>query len=80
MPGVKMSNKRTKQDFSVLPSYARILDYIREHPGTQANDVAEATDAEISTTRGRPLRLQAEGVVRAERYPKALLFYVSGER
>ena len=46
----------------------------------QANDVAEATDAEISTTRRRLLRLQAEGVVRVERYPKALLFYVSGER
>jgi DNA-binding IclR family transcriptional regulator len=75
-----MSDTKTKQDFSVLPSYARVLDYVRAHPGTQANDVAEATDAELSTTRRRLLRLQAEGVIRAERYPKALLFYVSGER
>jgi DNA-binding IclR family transcriptional regulator len=72
--------KKTKQDFSVLPSYSRVLDYIRKHPGAQASDVAEATDAEISTTRRRLLRLQAEGILRAERYPKALLFYVRGER
>jgi DNA-binding IclR family transcriptional regulator len=72
--------KKTKQDFSVLPSYSRVLDYIKEHPGSQANDVAEATDAEISTTRRRLLRLQAEGAIQAERYPKALLFYVSEER
>jgi DNA-binding IclR family transcriptional regulator len=72
--------KKTKQDFSVLTSYSRVLDYIREHPGAQGREIAEATDAEISTTRRRLLRLQAEGVIRAERYPKALLFYVSGER
>lgn len=72
-----MSNARTKQDFSMLPSYSGILEYIREHPGAQATDVAEATDAEISTTRRRLLRLQAEGALTAERYPKALLFYVS---
>jgi len=75
-----MSNTRDSQDFSALASYARVLDYVREHPGTQAGDVANATDSAISTTRRRLLRLQAEGAVRAERYPKALLFYVTEER
>jgi DNA-binding IclR family transcriptional regulator len=75
-----MSNTQTKHDFSVLPAYARVLEYVREHPGAQGREIAEATDAGISTTRRRLLRLQAEGVIRAERYPKALLFYVSGER
>ena len=68
---------KNKQDFSLLPSYARVIAYVREHPGAQATDVAEATNAEISTMRKRLLRLQAEGAIRAERYPKALLFYVS---
>jgi DNA-binding IclR family transcriptional regulator len=72
--------KKTKQDFSVLASYSRVLDYVREHPGAQGREIAEATDAELSTTRRRLLRLQAEGAIRAERYPKALLFYVSGGR
>ena len=73
-----MQNTKTKQDFSMLPSYARVIDYVREHPGAQATEVAEATDARISTTRRRLLRLQAERAIRAERYPKALLFYVCG--
>lgn len=69
-----------KLDFSKLPQYAGVLKYIRTHPGAQAADVAKATDAEVSTTRKRLTRLQAEGVVKAERFPKALLFYVSGEQ
>jgi len=73
-----MSNIKTTQDFSLLPSYSRILDYIRKHPGAQAHAIAEATDAGIHTTRKRLLRLQAEGALRVERYPKALLFYIRG--
>jgi DNA-binding IclR family transcriptional regulator len=69
---------KNKKDFSMLPAYARVLAHVREHPGSQAPEIAKATDAEISTTRRRLLRLQAEGAIRAERYPKALLFYVSG--
>jgi len=71
-----MENTRIKQDFSVLPSYSTVLEYVREHPGVQAADVAEATNAEVGTTRKRLLRLQAEGSIRAVRYPKALLYYV----
>ncbi|MEI7827758.1 MAG: winged helix-turn-helix domain-containing protein [Euryarchaeota archaeon] len=69
------TNTTIKQNFSVLPAYTGVIEYVRKHPGAQATDVAEATNAEISTTRRRLLRLQAEGVLRAERYPKALLFY-----
>lgn len=67
---------KDRPDFSKLPQYAGVLEYVREHPGAQAADVAKATDAEVSTTRKRLTRLQAENVLSADRYPKALLYYV----
>lgn len=71
------ANTLKTPDFSLLPSYQRVLEYIKAHPGIQAHKIAEATEAGIYTTRKRLLRLQAEGVLRAERYPNALLFYVN---
>jgi predicted transcriptional regulator len=67
---------QTKKDFSMLPSYAGIISYVKKHPGAQCRAIAEATGAKVSTTQRSLLRLQAEHVMRAERYPKALLFYV----
>jgi hypothetical protein len=55
-------NTRTKQDFSVLASHARALDYFRGPLGSQAKEVEEAIDVEISTTLRRRARLKAEGV------------------
>jgi hypothetical protein len=62
--------------YSLLPQYAEVLDYLHDHPGARAQMVADATGSSIHTTRSRLLRMQAEGVVRSERLPKALLFYV----
>jgi predicted transcriptional regulator len=74
-----MNQNEIKKDFSLLPSYERVLSYIRTHPGARGREIAEATGADIYTTRKRLLRLQAERAVRAERYPKALLFYVEDQ-
>lgn len=74
---MKANETNEKLDFSKLPQYAGALKYIRTHPGAQAVDVAKATDADVSTTRKRLTRLQAEGVLKAERFPRAVLFYIS---
>ena len=71
------ANTLKTPDFSLLPSYQRVLGYVKAHPGVRARNIAEATDAGIYTTRKRLLRLQAEGILRADRYPNALLFYVN---
>lgn len=66
----------SKNGFSLLPQYGGVLDYLRSHPGSQAQMIADATDATLRTTRMRLLRMQAEGIVRSERYPRAILFYL----
>jgi hypothetical protein len=72
-----MISAKNGEGFFLLPQYAGVLEYLREHPGSQARIIAQATNATMHTTRNRLLRMQAEGVVRSERYPKALLFYVT---
>ncbi len=60
-----------------LKSYTGILRYLENNPGSQTRDIAEGTISKPWTTRARLLRLQAEGLIRAERLPNAVLFYLS---
>ncbi|MGZ4846420.1 MAG: helix-turn-helix domain-containing protein [Halobacteriota archaeon] len=66
----------SKNDFTVVDTYSGVLEYLERNPsGCRAADIAEATGEKTNTVRARLLRLQAEGFVRVERLPRAVVYF-----
>jgi DNA-binding IclR family transcriptional regulator len=65
-----------RNGFAIVDTYSGTLEYLEQHPkGCRAADIAEAMGEKTNTIRGRLLRLQAEGFVRVERLPRALVYF-----
>jgi DNA-binding IclR family transcriptional regulator len=65
-----------EQGFAIVDTYSGMLEYLEQHPnGCRAADIANAMDEKTNTIRARLLRLQAEGFVRVERLPRAVLYF-----